>query len=127
VLNGPDVIAAFSPTYAEARAKFLAAARSRGLTVESHVHPSVRGATGAFWAIAGAAQHSVSAASAQTLLFMAALLFFQLPWRLDFHIGGFNPAGCLGNTASPRSGRPGAGEPAADGSASLVLTGAQPV
>jgi hypothetical protein len=46
VLNGPDIVAAFSPTYAEARAKFLAAAQARGLAVESHVHPSARGAAG---------------------------------------------------------------------------------
>ena len=42
----PDIIAAFSQTYAEARAKFLAAAKARGLAVESHVHPSARGVDG---------------------------------------------------------------------------------
>ena len=34
-----DVTGAFSQTYAEARAKFLAAAERRGLDVESHPHP----------------------------------------------------------------------------------------
>ena len=42
----PDVIAAFSRTYAEAREKFLATAKRKGLTVESHVHPTKRGAEG---------------------------------------------------------------------------------
>ena len=37
---------AFSVTYAEARAKFLAAAKSRGYGVEPHVHPAARGAQG---------------------------------------------------------------------------------
>ena len=46
MLNGPDIVTAFSATYEEARAKFLAAARAHGLTVESHVHPSARGAAG---------------------------------------------------------------------------------
>src|SRR5205807_6591227 len=46
LMSSPNVIAAFSQTYAEARAKFLAAAKARGLTVESHVHPSVRGVDG---------------------------------------------------------------------------------
>jgi hypothetical protein len=41
-----NVIAAFSPTYAEAREKFLAAAKARGLTAERHVHPSARGVDG---------------------------------------------------------------------------------
>src|SRR5437762_13351690 len=35
--------------------------------------------TGAFWAIAGTAQHSASAANAQTLLHMGCSLFSQLP------------------------------------------------
>ena len=39
----PDIIATFSQTYAQARAKFLAAAKARGATIESHVHPSARG------------------------------------------------------------------------------------
>lgn len=41
-----DLIAAFSQTYAEARDKFLAAATRKGLTIESHVHPTERGADG---------------------------------------------------------------------------------
>lgn len=41
-----DPAAAFSATYAEARARFLAAAGARGLVVESHVHPDARGAEG---------------------------------------------------------------------------------
>ena len=39
-----DPAAAFSATYAEARARFLAAARARGWPVASHEHPSARGA-----------------------------------------------------------------------------------
>jgi hypothetical protein len=39
-----DVVAAFSGRYAEARAKFLTVARARTSDVESHVHPSARGA-----------------------------------------------------------------------------------
>ena len=41
-----DPAEAFSATYAEARAKFLAAAGARGYAVESHVHTSARGAEG---------------------------------------------------------------------------------
>lgn len=41
-----DPADAFSATYAEARSKFLAAAQARGCAVESHVHPSARGAEG---------------------------------------------------------------------------------
>jgi hypothetical protein len=37
---------AFAATYAEARSKFLAAAKARGLAVESHVLPGHRGAQG---------------------------------------------------------------------------------
>jgi len=36
----------FAATYAEARAKFLAAARARGLAVTHHVHPVAKGAQG---------------------------------------------------------------------------------
>jgi predicted deacylase len=36
----------FAGTYAEARRKFLAAARARGLSLEEHVHPEQRGAEG---------------------------------------------------------------------------------
>ena len=36
----------FAATYAEARDRFLAAARARGLAVDSHVHPVARGAAG---------------------------------------------------------------------------------
>ena len=36
----------FSQTYAEARDKFLAAARMRGAKLMQHVHPSARGAAG---------------------------------------------------------------------------------
>src|SRR6188472_2882491 len=38
--------AAFAPTYAEARRRFVAAAQARSLAVERHVHPQVRGARG---------------------------------------------------------------------------------
>jgi len=38
--------AAFAPTYAEARASFIAAAQARYLAVERHVHPDARGASG---------------------------------------------------------------------------------
>ena len=41
-----DIPAAFAADYAEAREKFLAVARSRSLPVESHVHPTARGAAG---------------------------------------------------------------------------------
>ncbi len=46
-----DPAAAFSATYAEARARFLAAARARGWPVASHEHPSARGAEGEALAI----------------------------------------------------------------------------
>jgi len=36
----------FSATYAEARAKFFAAAKAHGLAVDRHVHPTARGAAG---------------------------------------------------------------------------------
>jgi len=35
----PSIPSAFSPSYATARAKFLAAAQAAGLTVQSHIHP----------------------------------------------------------------------------------------
>lgn len=41
-----DPAAAFSATYAEARERFLAAARARGLAVESYLHPTAKGAGG---------------------------------------------------------------------------------
>ncbi len=41
-----DCADAFSAAYAEARAKFLAAAKTRGWAVESHLHPSAKGAEG---------------------------------------------------------------------------------
>jgi len=41
-----DPIPHFAATYAEARDKFLAAARARGLAVTRHVHPVARGADG---------------------------------------------------------------------------------
>ena len=41
-----DPASAFAATYAEARVKFLAAARARGAAVESLVHPAARGADG---------------------------------------------------------------------------------
>ena len=40
------IIAAFAPTYAEARARFIAAAAARRLPAERHVHPEARGAEG---------------------------------------------------------------------------------
>ncbi|MGE5090302.1 MAG: M14 family metallopeptidase [Candidatus Levyibacteriota bacterium] len=40
------VVEAFSPTYAQARAKFVAAARALRLPAERHVHPVARGAEG---------------------------------------------------------------------------------
>jgi len=40
----PDPVAGFSSTYAQARERFLDAARRRGLAVASHVHPHLRGA-----------------------------------------------------------------------------------
>ena len=41
-----DPIPHFAATYAEARDRFLAAARLRGLAVTRHVHPVARGAAG---------------------------------------------------------------------------------
>jgi hypothetical protein len=41
-----DIPAAFAADYAEAREKFLDAARARALPVEHHVHPTARGAHG---------------------------------------------------------------------------------
>lgn len=41
-----NVSAHFSTTYAQAREKFLQAARQRGLAVQSHLHPAQRGAAG---------------------------------------------------------------------------------
>jgi len=45
-MSAPDVVAAFSQSYREARDRFLAAASSVKLEVEHHVHPTVRGAEG---------------------------------------------------------------------------------
>ena len=45
-MSMPDPAASFAATYAEARAKFVAAARSRGYALETHEHPDVRGAEG---------------------------------------------------------------------------------
>ncbi|HKU86770.1 MAG TPA: M14 family metallopeptidase [Casimicrobiaceae bacterium] len=44
--NAAALAAEFAPTYAEARAKFIAAAEARSLAVERHVHPRARGASG---------------------------------------------------------------------------------
>jgi hypothetical protein len=41
-----DPVVHFAQTYSEARAKFLSAAKARGLEVESHVHPRVHGPAG---------------------------------------------------------------------------------
>ena len=41
-----DPVVHFAATYGEARDKFHAAARARGLAVARHVHPVVRGAAG---------------------------------------------------------------------------------
>ena len=41
-----DPLPHFAATYAEARERFLAAARARGLAVERHLHPGARGADG---------------------------------------------------------------------------------
>jgi hypothetical protein len=41
-----DPLAGFSGTYVEAREKFLAAIRDRGLALTRHVHPTARGAEG---------------------------------------------------------------------------------
>ena len=38
-MNGPTAYPAFAQTYAQARQKFLAAAASAGLPVQSHIHP----------------------------------------------------------------------------------------
>jgi hypothetical protein len=44
--SGLDPVAGFAATYAQARERFLAAARDRGLPVFHHVHPVARGAEG---------------------------------------------------------------------------------
>jgi len=41
-----DPVAGFAATYAEARERFLEAAKARGLPVTRHVHPVARGAQG---------------------------------------------------------------------------------
>jgi hypothetical protein len=60
-------VACFSATYAEARDKFLAAVRSRGLPVTHHVHPVARGAEGEDLAI-DVAVHGDAAARGVLLL-----------------------------------------------------------
>jgi Protein of unknown function (DUF2817) len=45
-MSSPDIVTAFSQTYAEAREKFHSAAKKRGLSIETHVHPSLRGRDG---------------------------------------------------------------------------------
>ena len=44
--NAVALAAAFAPSYREARAKFIAAAETRSLAVERHVHPNAQGASG---------------------------------------------------------------------------------
>ena len=58
-----SILAAFSQSYAEARAKFIAAANTRGLTVESHVHPSARGIDGEALSVDAAILGSADGAS----------------------------------------------------------------
>lgn len=62
-----DPVAAFGADYAEARGKFLAAARSRGLAVASHTHPTHRGPGGETLAVDVAVLESAGAASALIL------------------------------------------------------------
>src|SRR5690242_14063119 len=50
-MTTPDPVAGFSSTYAQARERFLTAARDRGLRITSHVHPHLRGAEGEALAI----------------------------------------------------------------------------
>lgn len=50
-MTAADPVACFAATYAEARAKFLAAAKARGARIEHHVHPVARGAQGEALAI----------------------------------------------------------------------------
>ncbi|MET0205180.1 MAG: M14 family metallopeptidase [Casimicrobiaceae bacterium] len=45
-MNTPNLQQAFAATYRDARDKFLAAARAAGATIDTHVHPSARGAEG---------------------------------------------------------------------------------
>ena len=57
-----DPSACFSKTYAEARERFVAAARARGLPLESHVLPDLRGIEGEALAMDVALTGSASAA-----------------------------------------------------------------
>jgi hypothetical protein len=61
--------------------------------------------TGMFWANAGAAQMSASAANAQNLLLMGLLPYFsKVIGRLDFHVVGFNPTDWARIVISPQRG-----------------------
>lgn len=62
-MNVPDLQQAFSATYREARAKFLAAARAAGATIDARVHPSARGAEGEELAVDTALLGPANAAS----------------------------------------------------------------
>ena len=63
-----DPAAGFSSTYAQARDRFLDAARRRGLAVASHVHPHLRGAQGEELAIDVASLGPDKAASVLLLI-----------------------------------------------------------
>jgi hypothetical protein len=45
-MTAPDLRSAFAQSYAEARNRFVARAGTRGLAVESHLHPAATGAAG---------------------------------------------------------------------------------
>ncbi|HTP98296.1 MAG TPA: M14 family metallopeptidase [Casimicrobiaceae bacterium] len=63
-----DPVTGFSATYAEARDRFTAAARGRGLAVVRHVHPTARGAEGEALSIDVAALGPANARSVLLLI-----------------------------------------------------------
>jgi len=77
-----DPSACFSKTYAEARERFVAAARARGLPLESHVLPDLRGIEGEALAMDVALTGSASAAGLLVL------------WSATHGVEGYCGAGC---------------------------------
>ncbi len=67
IWSNVDPVASFGADYGEARASFLAAAKARGLAVESHVHPAARGPAGETLAVDVAVLGPADCASALVL------------------------------------------------------------
>ncbi|HLX28074.1 MAG TPA: M14 family metallopeptidase [Casimicrobiaceae bacterium] len=63
-----DIAACFADSYEEARAKFVAAAKARGLALERHVHPNALGAQGEALSIDAAVFGAGDASSLLVLL-----------------------------------------------------------